>query len=62
VVAYVLGFGGFGGLLRVLLLLLAVLLESSELETSQATQDLCSFLLDSGVIGVGEALRFGKNS
>jgi len=33
-------FGSVGSLLRVLLLLLTVLLESSELETPQATQDL----------------------
>jgi hypothetical protein len=49
----VLFFGGFGGLLRTLLPLLAELLESSELGTSQAAQDLRSFLLDSGVIAAG---------
>ena len=60
-VAYVLGFGGCRGLLRVLLLLLAILLERSELETPQATQDLCSFLLDGGVIGVGKVFQVSKN-
>jgi len=62
VVAYVLGFGGFGGVLRIPLLLLAVLLEGSELEAPQATQDVCSLFLDRGVIGVGKALQFGKHS
>lgn len=44
------------------LLLLAVLFEGSELETPQRTQDFYSFLLDSGAIRFGKALKFGKNS
>src|ERR1700691_5566102 len=31
-------------------------------KTPQATQDLCSFLLDSGIIRVGKALQVSKNS
>ena len=57
--AYVHGFGDFGGVLGDSLPLLAVFLEDSKLEAPQATEDLCSLLLDRGVIGVGKAFQFG---